>query len=98
MAPIVLVVDDEAALPRLAEGVLRRAGYKVLAADSARMAIELCRRQGSVDVLIADANLQEMSGVELAGSLRKFSNPNLCLVVMSGWDYNSLLDKRLISI
>lgn len=61
----VLVVDDEADLCRLVQAALERGGYRVSIALSGKEALPLLE-EPQPDLLIADAVLPGMSGVELA--------------------------------
>jgi two-component system cell cycle sensor histidine kinase/response regulator CckA len=66
----VLVVEDEAAVRRLAVEVLKRHGYHVLEAGDGAEAIAVAdRHAGRIDVLITDLVMPEMNGAELAALL-----------------------------
>ena len=62
--PRILVVDDERSMRELMAIVLRREGYEVLLAENGRSAIELLERE-SVDLLISDIKMPDVSGVEV---------------------------------
>ena len=62
--PTVLVVDDEAALRRVLERALTRAGYRVIAAASAETAYALLATEPA-DALLIDIHLPTMSGLAL---------------------------------
>jgi CheY-like chemotaxis protein len=82
---LVLVVEDEVALRRLLELVLREAGYRVLAADDARSALALaegCAEQ--IDLLVTDLVLPGMDGAEVADVLLR-ARPGLRVVFMTGF-------------
>jgi PAS domain S-box-containing protein len=81
----VLLVEDEDAVRNLAEAVLRQLGYEVLVANSGEAALEIWRqRQASIDVLLTDVIMPQMSGGELAHKLRDM-NPRLKILFMSGY-------------
>ncbi len=81
----ILLVEDEASLNTLAQTILRRLGYTVLAADSGPRALELWEEnKGRVDLLLTDVIMPQMSGSELAHELRQ-KKPNLKIVFMSGY-------------
>ncbi len=63
-SPRILVVDDERSMRELLEIVLRREGYEVLLAENGRTALEILGR-GTVDLLISDIKMPDMSGVEV---------------------------------
>ena len=60
----ILIVEDEAALRRVLERVLYRAGYRVLAAASAETAYELLASEPA-DAVLLDVQLPTMSGLAL---------------------------------
>ncbi|HYK83387.1 MAG TPA: response regulator [Gemmatimonadales bacterium] len=62
--PTLLVVDDEAALRRVLERALGRAGYRVIAVGSAETAYELLASEPA-DALLIDIHLPTMSGLAL---------------------------------
>ncbi|MBL8766129.1 MAG: response regulator [Planctomycetes bacterium] len=81
----ILVVEDEEVVRRVVLRLLRGAGYHVLEADGAREA----KRQvdlfsGSIDLLLTDIVMPDMTGTELALELRA-GHPNLRVIVMSGY-------------
>jgi len=89
----VLVVDDEAAIRDVVEQVFKRAGYKVLTAESAEKAIDILKQE-SVMVLFLDLKLPGMSGLELCKFVRK-QNPLAIIYALTGFaDLFGLLDCR----
>jgi PAS domain S-box-containing protein len=81
----VLLVEDEASVRNLAETILMRLGYKVLAADSGKAAIHVWeQRHGRIDVLLTDVIMPHMSGGDLALALRE-KKPGLKVLFMSGY-------------
>jgi CheY-like chemotaxis protein len=87
----VLVVEDEAAVGKLAERILRRAGYKVLSAAGGGDALLLGERhQGAIDLLLTDVVMPQMSGRELAERLARIC-PGLKVLYMSGYTDNAIV-------
>jgi two-component system cell cycle sensor histidine kinase/response regulator CckA len=81
----VLLVEDEAAVRDLVETILTRVGYRVLAADSGPAALLVWENAGgTVDVVLTDVIMPQMSGGELADRLRAL-NPRLRVLFMSGY-------------
>jgi len=78
----ILVVDDMAAIRKLLVKALRSVGYQVTDAADVASATQILTTQ-PVDLLIADANLPDGSGVVLARSARD-AQPELKLMLMSG--------------
>ena len=81
----VVVVEDEAAVRRLIEGVLRRDGYTVLTAATGPETLALLdEHAGPVDLLLTVVVMPEMGGPELAGIVRR-RQPDLRVCFMSGY-------------
>lgn len=81
----ILLVEDNAPLLRLASKILRRLGYRVLTANSAEAALDLCAREGNtVDLLITDVVLPGLTGPALADQL-KAQWPQLRTLLTSGY-------------
>ena len=80
----ILIVEDEAALRRVLERVLFRAGYRVLAAASAETAYELLAAEPA-DAVLLDVQLPTMSGLALYLALLH-RHPTLAgrIAIMSG--------------
>ncbi|MFQ5536018.1 MAG: PAS domain S-box protein [Gemmatimonadota bacterium] len=95
--PVVLIVDDEPTLLRVSERVLRRTGFSVLTAGDGGEALDhLGRTGGSVDVLLVDFTLPDMSGVELLEKMRQNGFRGPC-VLTSGHEIEaSELPQRAI--
>jgi two-component system cell cycle sensor histidine kinase/response regulator CckA len=81
----VLLVEDEHSLRRLAQRVLERAGYRVLAASNGAEAREqFAQHRGKIDLLLTDIVMPGVSGPDLFRSLAD-QNPALNVVYMSGY-------------
>jgi two-component system, cell cycle sensor histidine kinase and response regulator CckA len=82
---MVLVVEDDVSVRRVASRILSRAGYTVLEADGPRSALALpAVKRGRVDLLVTDAVMPAMSGKELADRLSE-QHPGLPVLFMSGY-------------
>ncbi len=81
---LVLVVEDEDELRRLAVRELEERGYLVLAAANGVEALAVAHSLGrAVDLLVTDVVMPEMNGVELADSLVELW-PTLAVLFVSG--------------
>ena len=83
LTPTVLLVEDETILRHLAERALRQAGWRVVAAESAAMALAAV---GSVkpDVVVSDVAMPGMDGSALVAALRAIW-PRLPAILVSGY-------------
>lgn len=80
-----LVVDDDAAVLRVACRVLERAGYAVLPASGSRDALDRAHEaHDSLDLLVTDVVMPGASGRELAEAIRR-KNPKLPVLYMSAF-------------
>lgn len=86
----VLVVEDEATVLKQTTRMLEKRGYRVLAAGSAREALDLVRtRQDRIDLLLTDLIMPEMNGLALAHQLRTV-RPGIKALYMSGHTADAL--------
>lgn len=68
---LVMVVDDEPGMLKVAEVSLLRAGYAVLVFDSPYEALQELREGLRPDVIVSDINMPGMDGFEFYGSARE---------------------------
>ncbi len=81
--PCVALAEDDAGVRWAIERLLRRAGYRVLAARDGEEALRLAASaERAVDVLVTDVMLQGMSAAALAAHLRR-ERPQLPVVLLS---------------
>ena len=66
----VLIVDDEQSTRELLSDFLSDAGYDVMEADNGQVALETARQERP-DLVILDAIMPTMSGLEVLAGLRK---------------------------
>jgi two-component system cell cycle sensor histidine kinase/response regulator CckA len=81
---VVLVVDDEEAVRRIARMILERAGYCVLEAPDGLRALDLLYTySGPIDLVVCDIVMPNLSGTELVERLKK-EQPDLKVLLISG--------------
>ncbi len=80
----VLVVEDDPSMRRMAERILRRAGYEVVTSPGGRDALRRLEGDSDFDLLLTDVVMPEMSGTELAGRAAALY-PDLRILLMSGY-------------
>ena len=92
----ILVVDDDDEVRRVVVGILEHLGYKVIAAQSGRVALEILKRENSnIQLIFADLIMMAgMSGVDLAKQAQAYS-PDLKILFTSGYTENSIPDYQL---
>ena len=72
--PRVLIVDDDAALRRLAKDVLADEGYELLDAADGAAALAALRKQPA-DVVVSDLRMPGLDGMELLEATRRLPDP-----------------------
>ena len=90
---IVLVVEDEAKLRKVAVKMLERLGLRSIQAETAKDALKLFAGR-HVDVLFTDIELSGgMNGTELADAARKL-NPNIKVLFTTGYAREAVLHDK----
>jgi CheY-like chemotaxis protein len=69
--PRVLVVDDDPNMRDLVSFRLRKAGHRVLTAESGADALAIVEERGAPDVAVLDVMMPGMTGLELLPALRR---------------------------
>ncbi len=95
-AGVVLLVEDNEQVKGLAQAVLKRQGYTVLAANNGREALQLIQaREGNIDLLLTDVVMPEISGRELYDRMAEVF-PRLKVLYMSGYTDNVIAHQGII--
>jgi two-component system cell cycle sensor histidine kinase/response regulator CckA len=88
---VLLLVEDEDVVRKLARGILEASGYVVLDARNGREGLALCEaHQGQIDLLVTDVRMPELGGRELAEGALKL-RPGLKVMFMSGHTEDTVL-------
>ncbi len=86
----ILLVEDEPTCRELAQKILKRHGYRVVALGSAGDALNAAHgHRGHIDLLLTDVVMPGMNGRELYDELRE-SRPELRVLFMSGYAANHI--------
>ena len=92
---VVLVVEDEPDVRRMAERILTKGGYSVIGMTTGREAIGYFESDDQpVDLLLTDVIMPEMLGTELVEKARGI-RPGLRVVYMSGYSHEVLAPRAL---
>jgi len=83
MSSTILVMDDDLLALESLEDYLKRSGYTVVAASSAREAVERAR-EVPCDVAVLDMKMPEMDGFQVAAMLRQLQ-PELRVIIFTGY-------------
>jgi PAS domain S-box-containing protein len=92
----ILLVEDEDVVRRLARQILEQAGYKVIEASRGEEAIRLGTEAGnSIDLLLTDVVMPQMSGKEVASSLAG-ACPDTRVLFMSGYTDEAIVQHGVL--
>ena len=87
----ILVVDDNPLILKMVVAVLEAESFIVLSADNGPSALQLAdKTTETIDLLLSDVEMLQMSGPELGESLKK-TRPDMRVMLMSGGANGSLL-------
>jgi len=87
----ILVVEDEAALRRVAQRCLENVGYTVLTAADGDEALTLAEQHAdTIQLLLTDVVMPRMNGRELASELQR-RRPTLKVLYMSGYTDDAIV-------
>ena len=92
----VLVVEDEEEVRNVVSEMLRFYGYNVLEAANASNALSIFNKyQKSIDIILTDIVMPQMSGTELIERILN-SNPDMKVLYMSGYTDKALVGHGLL--
>ena len=87
---VILVVEDEPDVRRMAERILAKGGYSVIGANGGEEAVEICRQSGQpIDLLLTDVIMPGMLGPDLVKQIKEI-RPELGVIFMSGYSHEVL--------
>jgi CheY-like chemotaxis protein len=92
----ILVVEDDLGVRTVISRTLVRLGYKVLAAEGGKEAIEMIREyEGRIDLLLTDLMMPGMNGIEVGAEVAR-SRPGIPIFYMSGYTDQELVRRGLL--
>ncbi|GJE41831.1 CHASE3 domain-containing protein [Methylobacterium soli] len=92
---IILVVEDEDNVRRMAVEALRDLRYTVIHASGPAEALRLLDRQGEIALLFTDVVMPDMSGKELADAVRRL-RPGLPVLYTTGYTRNAIVHNGIV--
>jgi two-component system, OmpR family, response regulator CpxR len=79
----ILCVDDNEQALSIRKIMLETRGYRVIACTSSQAALEIFRRKGGIDLVLADLMMPEMDGSKLIDEI-KATSPQTPAILLSG--------------
>jgi two-component system cell cycle sensor histidine kinase/response regulator CckA len=93
----ILLVEDDAAVRKVAVSVLVKLGYRVLDAGGGKQAMQwMAEHEGKIDLLLTDLIMPEMSGRQVAEEAHKLQ-PEMKVLFMSGYTDDAVVRHGLVS-
>jgi len=84
----ILFVDDEQSLAEVGKELLETLGYQVESKTSSITALETFRaHQEKFDLVVTDQTMPHMTGIQLAGELKKI-RPDIPIILCTGFSEN----------
>lgn len=68
---LILVVEDEESNYRYIKEILKNSGIKLLRAETGTKAVQICKEEEKIDLILMDLKLPEMDGYEASKRIRK---------------------------
>jgi DNA-binding response OmpR family regulator len=91
---VILVVDDEPKIVRLARDYLENAGYMVISAADGRSALDAARTR-KPDLIVLDLGLPQLDGLDVTRLLRKDSNIPIIMLTARSEESDKLVGLEL---
>ena len=90
--PLVLIVDDEEPIRQLERRILESGGYRVIEASRALEAFAQLQKDLQVDLVIADLQMPDLGGEEMARRIRR-ARPDIKVLYVTG-HIDEMMDER----
>ena len=90
--PLVLIVDDEEPIRQLERRILETGGYRVIEASRALEAFAQLQKDLRVDLVIADLQMPDLGGEEMARRIRR-DRPDIKVLYVTG-HIDEMMDER----
>ena len=91
----VLIIDDEEAVIKITQKLLKKLGYKTITADSGESAIEIYKKKHEeIDLIILDLGMPGMGGRRCLEILVEF-DPQVKVVIASGYSDDGLIKDNI---
>lgn len=89
---LILIVDDEAAVLKISEQILKICGYHVIKAANGFEALDLYKENCSqITAVIIDYSMPEMSGIDVYQKMKQI-NPDIKALLISGFIENQIIN------
>ncbi|PKL85072.1 MAG: hypothetical protein CVV22_09605 [Ignavibacteriae bacterium HGW-Ignavibacteriae-1] len=80
----VLIVDDDETSFYLISRMMKKHSQKILSADNAHDAVEICRQNPDLDIILMDIKMSGLNGLEATRLIREF-NKNVVIIAQTAY-------------
>ena len=94
MSDLILVVDDEPKIVKLAQDYLEKNGYRVASAGDGKTALAAFRHQ-KPDLVVLDLNLPGMDGLDVCRAIRRESDVPIIMLTARVEEVDRLIGLEL---
>ncbi len=91
----VLLLEDEFHVRAVIRQILQRFGYSVLEAPQPEHALEVCRKNPNIALLVSDVIMPRVNGREMARRMRELQ-PHLRVLFISGYTDRAVVENGLL--
>ena len=81
---LILVAEDEISNFKLIEAILKRNSYEVVRAENGEEAVEMCRKNTNICLVLMDIRMPVMDGLIATKKIKGFS-PNLPIIAQTAY-------------
>jgi PAS domain S-box-containing protein len=86
-----LIAEDDKFSYKFLEGFLKQTKAQVMRASDGREAVEICRKNPAIDLVLMDIQMPEMNGLTATEEIKKF-NPNIPIIAQTA---NAINEERV---
>ncbi|MDM8159385.1 PAS domain S-box protein [Labilibaculum sp. K2S] len=83
-SPLILVAEDEISNFKLIEAILKRNSYEVVRAENGEEAVEMCKQNPNICLVLMDIRMPVMDGLIATKKIKGFS-PNLPIIAQTAY-------------
>ena len=91
-SPLILVAEDEISNFKLIETILKRSSYEVVRAENGEEAVEMCKNNSNIRLVLMDIRMPIMDGLIATKKIKSFK-PNLPIIAQTAYAMDGDEDK-----
>lgn len=92
--PLILVAEDEISNFKLIEAILKRNNYEVIRAENGAEAVEMCRDNSEINLVLMDIRMPIMDGLIATKKIKSFK-PDLPIIAQTAYAMDGDEDKAI---